>query len=56
MEVHEEKLNNLAILLNDDTASQYTMDDLQTNLDVISALKCIQYQEEQAKGAILKVN
>ena len=26
-------------LLDDDTASQYTMEDLPTNLDVISALK-----------------
>ena len=36
---HEEKLVNLAILLDDDTASQYTMDDLPTNLAIISALK-----------------
>ena len=53
---HEEKLVNLAILLDDDTASQYTMDDVPTNLDVISALECTQHQRQWVNQAILGVN
>ena len=53
---HEEKLVNLAILLDDDTASQYTMDDLPTNLDVISALECTQHQRQRVNQAILGLN
>lgn len=53
---HEEKLINLAILLDDDTVSQYTMADLPTNVDVISVLESTQNQKEQPKEVLFKLN
>ena len=44
---HEEKLLNLSILLDDDTASQYTVADLPTNADVISTLQDKPSPEQQ---------